>query len=90
MSANIVQGLASGVLAALLLIPTAPVQASEVVKLARLIVTGKRISSDVQMQRLPPVVVHGRRASEAEGDQLAAGPDAGGEARRSGYWPRAL
>lgn len=58
----------AGLLVALLL-PAAPAQASEVVKLARLVITGKRTPSEAQaekqrIERLPPVLVEGRRSED--------------------------
>lgn len=56
-------------LAFALLLPAAPAQASEVVKLARLVITGKRLSAEPPRllsqgapQQLPRVLVEGRRA----------------------------
>jgi len=47
------------------LVPAGPAQASEVVKLARLVITGKRLSSMPQTrpapQQLPRVMVEGRQ-----------------------------
>lgn len=66
-------------LLAALLAPAAPVQASELVKLARLVVTGKRQSPEPTaaerariIAQLPPVLIEGRRSSD--GLQLAAQP----------------
>ena len=52
-----------------LLLPAAPVQASEVVKLARLVITGKRSATEAQaekqrIERLPPVLIEGRRSED--------------------------
>lgn len=59
-----------------LLLPAVPAQASEVVKLARLVITGHRTSVEVQalqqgrrIERLPPVLIEGRRSPD--GTQLA-------------------
>ncbi|MGN6830829.1 hypothetical protein [Paucibacter sp. M5-1] len=61
-----------------LLAPAAPVQASELVKLARLVVTGKRLGPEptaaerARIQQLPPVLIEGRRSTD--GLQVAAQP----------------
>lgn len=59
-----------------LLLPAVPAQASEVVKLARLVITGQRTSIEAQallqgrrIERLPPVLIEGRRSED--GTQLA-------------------
>lgn len=59
-----------------LLLPAVPAQASEVVKLARLVITGHRTSVEAQalqqgrrIERLPPVLIEGRRSPD--GTQLA-------------------
>lgn len=58
--------------------PAVPVQASELVKLARLVVTGKRLSPEptvaerARIQQLPPVLIEGRRSPD--GLQVAAQP----------------
>jgi hypothetical protein len=66
-----------GLLLAALLAHAAPAQASEVVKLARLVITGTRQSPEPatttdkrQIQRLPPVLIEGRRSED--GLQLAS------------------
>ncbi len=55
-----------------LLLPAAPAEASEVVKLARLVITGKRLSAmpvhRASAEQLPRVVVQGQR----EGTQSAS------------------
>ena len=68
-------------LAVALLLPAAPAQASEVVKLARLVITGKRLSAEPRepapaekppVQHLPPVLVEGQSsATQAQTMQLA-------------------
>jgi hypothetical protein len=68
-------------LAVALLLPAAPAQASEVVKLARLVITGKRLSAEpppapaaekAVLQHLPPVLVEGQSsATQARSLQLA-------------------
>jgi hypothetical protein len=69
-------------LAVALLLPAAPAQASEVVKLARLVITGKRLSAEPPpapapaekpvLQHLPPVLVEGQSsATQARSLQLA-------------------
>ncbi len=61
--ASLLAGLA--LLNCALLAPAAPAQASEVVKLARLVITGKRLSNTPQTrpapQQLPRVMVEGRQ-----------------------------
>lgn len=56
------------------LLPTAPAEASEVVKLARLVITGKRLSAMPQhrpaIEQLPRVVLQGQ--SEAQKNQPVA------------------
>lgn len=56
------------------LVPAAPAQASEVVKLARLVITGKRLSAMPQhrpaVEQLPRVVLQGQ--SEAQKNQPVA------------------
>lgn len=62
-----------------LLAPTLPAQASEVVKLARLVITGQRSDpaaapdrhlaevgrqAGVKIERLPPVLIEGRRSED--------------------------
>ena len=69
-----------------LLAASQPVQASEVVKLARLVLTGQRASPDrlqaqARLERLPPVLVEGQRTDPQM--QLA-------EQSRRGGLPRAL
>jgi hypothetical protein len=62
-----------------LLLPAAPAQASEVVKLARLVITGKRLSAEPAaaekaqpIQQLPPVLVEGQSsAAQAQTMQVA-------------------
>jgi len=67
--------------ALILVVPMAPAEASEVVKLARLVITGKRLSAEPRSmgasekrahQQLPPVLVEGQSsASQAKTLQLA-------------------
>lgn len=67
--------LALALLSAALLAPAGAAHASEVVKLARLVVTGTRSTGEAaavdkaRIQRLPPVLIEGRRS--ADGMQLA-------------------
>ena len=68
-------------LAFALLLPAAPADASEVVKLARLVITGKRLSADHRelgatekpaVQKLPPVLIEGQSAvTQNQAVQLA-------------------
>jgi hypothetical protein len=55
------------------LVPATPVQASEVVKLARLVITGKRLSAMPQhrasAEQLPRVVVLGQSQGQSAGQQ---------------------
>lgn len=57
-----------GLLLLLMLLPAAPAQASEVVKLTRLVISGKRIAEPAaepkRIQQLPPVLIEGRRSEE--------------------------
>ena len=67
--------------ALILVVPMAPAEASEVVKLARLVITGKRLSAEPRglsaaeksaLQHLPPVLVEGQSsATQAKTLQLA-------------------
>ncbi|HEX2010684.1 MAG TPA: hypothetical protein VJN44_07075 [Roseateles sp.] len=64
------EGTASLALLALaLLLPAVPAQASEVVKLARLVITGQRSGAEAaaekpKVERLPPVLIEGRRTED--------------------------
>ncbi len=52
------------------LLPAAPAEASEVVKLARLVITGKRLSAMPQhratLEQLPRVVLQGQSEAQSE------------------------
>lgn len=71
------------VLATALLVGAAPAQASEVVKLARLVITGQRLDAQqlggeqarLERKKLPTVVVEGQRSED--GVQLAGRPRSG-------------
>lgn len=58
------------VLSACLLFPSVPAEASEVVKLARLVITGNRLSSErmppvsPRIEQLPAVLVEGQRSGD--------------------------
>lgn len=53
-----------------LLFPAVPAEASEVVKLARLVITGNRLSSErmppsnPRIEQLPPVLIEGQRSGD--------------------------
>lgn len=57
-------------LSACLLFPALPAQASEVVKLARLVITGSRLSSErmppvsPRIEQLPAVLIQGQRSGD--------------------------
>ena len=85
MSRRLSLAIAAG-LALALLLPVGPAAASEVVKLARLVITGKRLSADhreaapapkTAPQQLPPVMIEGQSsATQSQPVQLALHPRA--------------
>jgi hypothetical protein len=69
------------VVATAMLLPATPAQSSEVVKLARLVITGKRLSADHRellavdrpvLQKLPTVVVEGESEAARQRDRQMA------------------